>query len=429
MKNTSRSAILVVLMVTAAAVGCGDLEASGTTAAGSSSPFLVANPTSDLAEMYNTLTGLGGGVIYLSAPGSYPCPGPPPSNVSLVSLAPGADAGIASLGFDGLKTGIETQVRFVGCSQWQLTNIFNTRVEGVSLDFANSGAGLSFVDSQWNHWKNVALENCGDTINPCVQLLSNGGGSPANNTAFNTLEDFVVSPSPSSGQYATAWLLQGSSASGGSTVTQNRLIRPIIAGNILCAFDQETNTDSNIIEDAQIYEQANSLSESSPNCFNLQNPTVDVDADGSIYTNESVTGSFAYTAILGQSSGNRITYRDSFITNFHILGNSSPRLCIDVNSLNGSNGEDAYCDGRLMEAANLGLLFPSASQPGDIVAAESATVGKIYLGTSNVSFSTGTGAPSESCTTGSLYTNSSATSASAVLYVCYAGTWNAANAR
>jgi hypothetical protein len=119
--------------------------------------------------MYSTLTGLGGGVIYLSAPGSYPCPGPPPSNVSLVSLAPGADADIASLGFDGLKTGIETQVRFTGCSQWTLTNISNTRVEGVALDFANSGAGLSFVDSQWNHWKNVALENCGDTINPCVQ--------------------------------------------------------------------------------------------------------------------------------------------------------------------------------------------------------------------------------------------------------------------
>jgi hypothetical protein len=429
MKTARRSAVLVVLMLAVAALGCGNCAASGAAGEGSSSPFLVANPTSNLAEMYSTLAGLGGGVIYLSAPGSYSCPGPPPSNVSLVSLAPGADADITSLGFDGLTTGIETQVRFVSCSQWTLTNISNTRVEGVALDFSNSGAGLSFVDSQWNHWKNVTLENCGDTMNPCVQLLSNGGGSPADNTAFNTLEDFVVSPNPSSGQYATAWLFQGSSANGGSAVTQNRLIRPIIAGNVLCAFDQETNTDSNVIEDAQIYEQANSLSVSSPNCFNLQNPTVDVDADGSIYTNESVTGSFAYAAILGQSSGNRITYRDSFITNFRILGSSSPRLCIDVNSLNGSHGEDAYCDGRFMEAANLGLLFPSASQPGDIVAAESATVGKIYLGTSNVSFSTGNGIPSESCTTGSLYTNSAASSASTVLYVCYAGTWNAANVR
>jgi hypothetical protein len=425
MKNLRRSACLIVLALTSAVLGCSDRVVN---AAGRStgSPFLVADPGSNLAELYSALTAVGGGVIYLSAPGSYPCPGPPPSNVSLISLAASADANVASLGFDGITGGIDTQVRFIGCSHWTLTNTYNTRVEDVSLDFANSGAGLSFVDSQWNHWKNVTLDNCGDTTTPCVQLLSNGGGSPADNTAFNTLEDIVVNPNTSSGQYATAWLFQGSSASGGSAVTQNRIIRSIIAGNILCGFDQEALTDSNVISDAQLYQQDNTLSTSSPNCFNLQNPTVDVDADGSVYTNESITGAFAYTARLGQASGNRITYTDQFVANFQILGGSSPRLCMDTNSLNGANGVDVYCDGRLMAAANLSLLFPSASQPGDIVAAESATVGKIYLGTSNISFSTGTGVPSESCTNGSLYTNSTASSASTVLYVCYASTWKAA---
>ena len=424
MKNTRRSTCLIMLIITVTALGCGD---SVVNAAGQSTPFLVADPNTNLTEMYSSLTSGGGGVIYLTAPGSYPCPGPPPSNVSIISLAPGADSNVAALGFDGVTSGINTQVHFVGCSQWTLTNIHNTRVEGVSLDFGNSGAGLSFVDSQWNHWKNVTLDNCGNTGTPCVQLLSQGGGSPANNTAFNTFEDIVVNPNTSSGQYATAFLFQGSSVNGTSTVTQNRIIRPLIAGNILCGFDQEALSDSNIISDAQLYEQDNTLSTSSPNCFNLQNPSVDIDADGSIYTNESVTGTFAYTARLGQSSGNRITYADQLVSGFQVLGNSKPRLCVDTNSLNGENGVDVYCDGRLMQAANIGLIFPSASQPGDIVAAESATVGKIYLGTSNVSFSTGSGAPSGICTTGSLYTNSNATSASSVLYVCYAGSWNAAS--
>lgn len=168
-------------------------------------------------------------------------------------------------------------------------------------------------------------------------------------------------------------------------MTQNRIVRPIIAGNILCAFDQEALSDSNVIADAQLYQQHNTLSNSSPNCFNLQSPTVDVDADGSLYTDESITGTFAFTA----------------------------RHAIDV-----------YCDGRLMQAANLRLNFPAASQPGDIIAAESTTVGKIYLGTSNVSFSTGAGVPSGACTTGSLYTDSTASGASTVLYVCATGTWN-----
>jgi hypothetical protein len=411
-----------------AALSCSDGSVESVQAS-TPSPFMVANPMSDLTQMYKELAAAGGGVIYLTAPGSYPCPSPPPSNVALVSLAPSADTNIAMLGFDGVQSGIDTQVRFTNCSQWTLTNTYNTRVEGVALDFANSGAGLSLVNSQWNHWRQVTLENCGNTTTPCVQLLSSGGGTPADNTAFNTFEDMVVNPSTSSGQYATAWLMQGSSSGGGGAVTQNRIIRSIIAGNILCGFDQETLSDSNIISDPQLYQQDNTLSTSSPNCFNLLSPTVDVDADGSIYTNESITGTFAFTARTGQSSGNRITYTDQFVTNFQILGGSNPRLCMDTNSLNGANGIDAYCNGRLMQAAQLSLPFPSASQPGDIVAAESTTSGKIFLGTSNVSFSTGNGGPSESCTTGSIYTNSAASTAAGVLYVCFAGTWNAMNVR
>jgi hypothetical protein len=423
MKNTAPWIWLILLPLMIATLSCSDGAVESVQASGSS-PFLVANPMSNLTQMYNSLTAAGGGVIYLTAPGSYPCPGPPPSNVSLISLAPSASANVAMLGFDGVQSGINTQVRFTNCSQWTLTNTYNTRVEGVVLDFAGSGDGLSLVNSQWNHWKQVTLENCGNTTTPCVQLLSTGGGTPADNTAFNTFEDVVVNPGTSSGQYATAWLMQGSS-SGGGVVTQNRIIRSIIAGNILCGFDQETLSDSNIISDAQLYQQDNTIPTSSPNCFNLQSPTVDVDADGSIYNNESITGTFAFTARIGQSSGNRITYTDQFVTNFQILGGSNPRLCMDTNTLNGTNGIDAYCDGRLMQAAHLSLPFPPASQPGDIVAAESTTSGKIFLGTGNVSFSTGAGAPSESCTTGSIYTNSAASSAAGVLYVCFAGTWNA----
>ncbi|MHB8217453.1 MAG: hypothetical protein ACYDDS_15360 [Candidatus Sulfotelmatobacter sp.] len=429
MKKRARWVCLIGLPFMVAALSCGE-GAVESVQAGGPTPFLIANPMSNLTQMYKELGG-SGGVIYLTAPGSYPCPGPPPSNVSLVSLAPGADANVATLGFNGVQSGISTQVRFTNCTQWTLTNTYNTRVEGVALDFANAGAGLSFVNSQWNHWKQVTLENCGNTTIPCVQLLSSGAGTPADNTAFNTFEDVVVNPNTSPGQYATAWLMQGSASGGtaGGAVTQNRIVRSIIAGNILCAFDQEMLSDSNIISDAQLYEQDNTLSTSSPNCFNLQNPSVDVDADGSIYTNESVTGTFAYTARLGQSSGNRITYTDQFVNNFQILGGSSPRLCMDTNSLNGTNSIDAYCNGRLMQAAHLGLQLPSASQPGDIVAAESTTSGKIFLGTSNVSFSTGIGTPSENCTTGSIYTNSAASSAAGVLYVCFAGTWSAMTVR
>jgi hypothetical protein len=428
MKNTVRWICLILLPFLIVTLSCSNGAVESVQASGSS-PFLVANPATNLTQMYNTLTAAGGGVIYLTAPGTYPCPGPPPSNVSLISLAPSASANVATLGFDGVQSGINTQVRFTNCSQWTLTNTYNTRVEGVVLDFAGSSAGLSLVNSQWNHWKQVTLENCGNTTTPCVQLLSTGGGTPADNTAFNTFEDVVVNPGTSSGQYATAWLLQGSSSGGGGAVTQNRIIHSIIAGNILCGFDQETLSDSNIISDAQLYQQDNTLSASSPNCFNLLSPTVDVDADGSIYTNESITGAFAFTARIGQSSGNRITYTDQFVTNFQILGGSNPRLCMDTNTLNGTNGIDAYCNGRLMQAAHLSLPFPSASQPGDIVAAESTTSGKIFLGTGNVSFSTGAGSPSESCTTGSIYTNSAASSAAGVLYVCFAGTWNAMNVR
>ncbi|MGA2417206.1 MAG: hypothetical protein ABSF59_22350 [Candidatus Sulfotelmatobacter sp.] len=428
MKNTAPWVYLIGLPFMVAGLSCSDGAVERVQASGSS-PFLVANPMSNLTQMYQVLTAAGGGVIYLTSPGSYPCPGAPPSNVSLVSLAPSASANVAMLGFDGVQSGIDTQVRFSNCSQWTLSHTYNTRVEGVALDFANSGAGLSLVNSQWNHWKQVTLENCGNPTTPCVQLLSSGGGTPADNTAFNTFEDMVVNPNTSSGQYATAWLMQGSSSGGGGAVTQNRIIRSTIAGNILCGFDQESLSDSNIISDAQLYQQDNSLSTSSPNCFNLQSPGVDVDADGSIYTNESITGTFAFTARTGQSSGNRITYTDQFVSNFQILGGSNPRLCMDTNTLNGTNGIDAYCDGRLMQAAHLSLPFPSASLPGDIVAAESTTSGKIFLGTSNVSFSTGAGTPSESCTTGSLYTNSAASNAAGVLYVCFGGTWNAMNVR
>jgi hypothetical protein len=427
MKVTARWICLIGLPLMIAALSCSDGSVESVQAS-NPSPFLVATPMSNLTQMYKELAAAGGGVIYLTAPGSYPCPSPPPSNVALISLAPGAAAKIAMLGFDGVQSGIDTQVRFTNCSPWTLTNTYNTRVEGVALDFADSGAGLSLVNSQWNHWKQITLENCGNPTTPCVQLLSTGGGTPANNTAFNTFEDVVVNPNTSSGEYATAWLMQGNSSGGGGAVTQNRIIRSIISGNILCGFDQETLSDSNIISDAQIYQQDNTLSTSSPNCFNLLSPTVDVDADGSMYTNESITGTFAFTVRTGQSSGNRITYTDQFVTNFQILGGSNPRLCMDT-SLNGTNGTDAYCNGRLMQAAHLSLPFPSASQTGDIVAAESATSGKIFLGTNNVSSSTGAGVPSESCTTGSIYTNSAASTAAGVLYVCFAGTWNAMNVR
>lgn len=422
MKHLMLSMCALILTLTSVTLGCGDTAYGA--GANTNTPFLVAEPSSNFGNLYSILMGQGGGVIYLSAPGDYPCPGPPPSNVSLISLAPGADAEVASLGFDDLPSGINTQVRFTGCSQWVLTSTHNTRVEGVALDFANSGAGVSFVDAQWNHWKHITLENCGNSVTPCVQLLSKGGQNPTHNTAFNTFEDVVVSPNSAPGQYATAWLFQGSAEVGIGLVTQNRIVRPIIAGNILCGFDQEALSDSNVVADAQLYQQYNTLSNSSPNCFNLQSPTVDVDADGSLYTDESITGTFAFTARLGQSSGNRITYTNQLPTNYQILGNSNPRLCMDTNTLNGTNAIDVYCDGRLMQAANLRLNFPSASQPGDIVAAESTTVGKIYLGTGNVSFSSGAGIPSGTCVTGSIYTDSTASNAATVLYVCAAGIWN-----
>lgn len=373
--------------------------------------FIVVNPSmsgAQLASAINNLALTGGVVYFVGAGSTYACPPFPPSNVAYVTLGPDANAEVFSLGFDGIASGIITQVALECPGGWSGDKVYNTKLSGgITIDFQNAGTGVILQDSQKNDWSDFTLANCGQTTTPCLQLLSGGGGSPSYNSAFNRFSNYLINPNTSPGQYATAVYVSGSNAGGGSVATDNKFEHGLIAGNILCGFEFEENTDSNVIEDTQMFEQSNSLSNSASVCVNLLNAASDVDADGIRFADLFVTGNFAYPFILGQSSSNVIDNTNQVYQNLHVIG-GTPLISVKSNQLNSGNGPDTYENGRIAVAANADVVPPSTFttfKAGDAMFARTANSGCIFFGSpgSGPMLCGGRGAPTMNCVTGSQY--------------------------
>jgi len=342
-----------------------------------SPPYILLAPGSTIS--YSAVPSTGG-VIYL-LPGSYSCPPPPPPNVSLINWSAGANATVAGLGFDGV-TGVNTQVTFTNCtSGWTVTGS-NTRVENITLDFANSGTGVVFKGAQFNRWKQVTLLNCGNTTTPCWQFAGFGAGPPGN-AAFNTCEDCTINPNMSSGQYAGCVQALGNAFSGTNSAVGNSFFRLTCVGNVLYVYSAEGGgggggTDSNSF----YYTQAIQMSSAFTSYLlelNTLNASAQVDADGTSFYDLDVTGPFNYVAKLGQSSGTLVMMTNLGLATPYVIVGGTPRITLVYRGA-GASGANWPINGKVGAFASAALGFPAATNDGDLWSAESATAGCVGVG-------------------------------------------------
>lgn len=406
------------------------VQASSGPIGGMSPYYIVVNASMTSGELANSIDSLKatGGVVYFTGGGStYDCPPFPPNNVSYVTGGSNDNAQIMALSFEGVTSSVTTQVKFECPNGWTGSDAYNTKLSGgITIDFQNSGNGLILIDAQENDWSGFTLANCGSTTTPCFQLLSAGGGSPKYNTALNKFSNYAINPITSAGEYATGVFVAGSGANGASYTTDNVFEHGLIVGNILCGFEFEANSDTNVAEYQQMFEMENSLPASASVCLNLSDPTQDIDADGILFHNLFVTGTFAYPLILGQSSSNEFDFTDQVYQNVHVIG-GAPLFSVKSDEINSGFGSDLYRNGRIAVAAS-GVLPPISKntfKTGDGMFARSTTSGCIFLGApgSGPMLCGGQGAPTMSCVVGSQYYRSDG-SASTLRYSCEASnTW------
>jgi hypothetical protein len=281
-------------------------------------PFVTVSPTLSIQSAINLCSSGGSGLCTVIIPPStteYACPTSLVSNLALIGLGAFADA--AFVGSINLATDVtSTQVWIGPCGSISVPiGAQNIRLQNLTLDFNGSGYGLSFVSTSLLQLYGVTIRNAGNSTTPGLSLTAvNANG----NTVHPILSDVFIQCQQSS--YCSAALYLG----GGSTtaVTNGQFTNLSVSGNVKCGIELEQNTDTNRFFGGNL--QADTwVSGSAAFCFNLTNPTVDIDADASEFYGVGVTGNPTYVWNAGQSQGHifvglNVSLPNS--SNFHVAG-------------------------------------------------------------------------------------------------------------
>lgn len=378
-------------------------------------PAYYVNPGQSVQAAINTANPAGAGGIVYMAPGTYAGPTTIPDNTTLACLS--APVNVNMIGAWNVVEGTAaTQCDLQYSAQLNLT-IHNVHFVGFTFDFQRSTNGINLISSSYNIFDDVTIYGCGGTA--CLQITTSGSGGTRNSirNEFNRLRILTTNQNASVGY--TGIYLNGSAS---SAVTLNRFTGVDIVSNISCGIDLEQETDTNYFSDVQINQDSSSVTPTQAAlCFNLSNPSSDIDADASSFDRISVTGMVGFPIDAGTTSGQRIiaTSNQQGGPTVTAQGGASPSFLYESIQLSGGFNEI------ISQRITAGSIA-AASGSGDLGAAESASVGKVFLGTGGTGVFSGNGAPSGNCGDGSLYLRQNAASTSTVMYVCQpANTWTA----
>jgi hypothetical protein len=261
-------------------------------------------------------------------PGMYTGPTSVHSNVSLVAVS--APANFNVVGSWGLSpNNATTQVTFSYSTNLTLTNVQNVYFKGISLDFQNSNHGLVMTSSSYNRFDDVSIIRAGGTsAGQAALTIDTSGSGGATNSIKNTFTNLNILCNQSTGEYChDGILLQG--IQNQNAVTLNTFSTVAITGCIYSAIDMEANSDTNHFNDVEINQDGGCTVSSTASVlsFNVTDPSVDIDADGSTFENLGVTGSFPYHILSGNLDPNKVHYltatRPAFTLTTVVTGPSS----------------------------------------------------------------------------------------------------------
>lgn len=247
----------------------------------------------------------------------YACPTSIPGNVALIGLGSFAENNfVGSI----ITSTTKTQVLIGPCGAISIAaDSQNIRLQNLTLDFNDSGNGLAFVSGSFLQLSGLTLLNAGGASTPALSLTSTGASGLLN--SIRNVFDHLSIKCSSTQTCNAAIYLNGSANTG---VTDNEFYDVAISGSPKCGVELEKNTDSNHFVNGN-YLPDTIVSGSAPFCFNLSNPTVDIDADASEFVNWNITGTPTYGWNAGQSQGHTFVGLNSVpanSSNFHVAGGS-----------------------------------------------------------------------------------------------------------
>jgi hypothetical protein len=281
-----------------------------------------------------TLTGTVSGTV-IAAPGNYNCPTTWYSNLDIHGLGRQYPfANVTDWGFVTTQSGV-----LFGCISGANVvigpDVTNLTIDGVGINFANSGGGLVINSVSASRFLHMGIELAGSATQDAVQLKVNNTTGVTHNTALNLFEDFnILANTAGVGSQANGLTLTGQgTVNAGVDVTDNRFINLTIAGGLKNAIEFEKNTDSNFFNGVQINNTG--TAQGSVLLFNFNNPTIDQDADAITLLGVASTGAFSTTVSLGQSSANHIQLESAAEIIPNILG-GTPSYTIETVMLGGT---------------------------------------------------------------------------------------------
>jgi hypothetical protein len=254
----------------------------------------------DTATSSGTVTG----TVILDT-GSYACPTTWRSNMQVIGFnAQYHSTYITSWGFSTTQN--NAVLTCTSGSNVSLTSITNLSINGVSINFGNSGGGLVLNSVSASHFEHFGIVGAGSSTQDALQMKTSTTTGVSNNTGVNVFYDLYIHCNSSGvGQQANALSLTGAGAvNSGTFVTDNRFYNVSINGGIKNAIKFELNSDSNYFYGVQINNDGTAQGDAL--VFNGSTPGSAQDVANEVLEGVTTTGGFNHPISMGTTDGDHI---------------------------------------------------------------------------------------------------------------------------